>query len=92
MMCAPRSAVPEVATAISRPVTMTASAEGHSGCATPMRQGWPGSGSPVHCRSPAPFTLWLVQPAALSMAAACSMAHPLTRPDGSKRPPGQSVK
>ena len=41
---------------------------------------------------PAPLMLWLVCPTAVSMAAACSIDQPLTRPDGSNSPPGRSVK
>ena len=88
MMCAPRSAVPEVATAKSRPATTAASVPGRSGSAIPMRHGRPGSGSPAHCTSPAPLTLTLVCPTAVSMAAACSIDQPLTNPDGSNRPRG----
>jgi hypothetical protein len=38
------------------------------------------------------LTLWPVKPAAFSMLADRSIAQPLTKPDGSNRPAGQSVK
>src|ERR1700722_10209096 len=42
--------------------------------------------------SPPPLTLCSAEPAAVSIAAARSMAQPFTYPDGSNRPPGQVVK
>src|SRR5580700_8793854 len=42
--------------------------------------------------SPPPLTLCSAEPAAVSIAAARSMAQPLTYPDGSNRPPGRVVK
>ena len=47
---------------------------------------------PTHWTSPPPLTLCSAEPAVVSIAAARSMAHPLTYPDGSKRPPGVVVK
>src|SRR5580658_123604 len=92
MMCAPRSATPEVATAKSRPATTSASDPGRSGSAIPTRHGWPEPRSPTHWTSPPPLTLCSAEPATVSMAAARSMAQPFTYPDGSNRPPGVVVK
>src|SRR5580700_5768835 len=91
-MCAPRSPTPEVATAKSCPVTTSASEPGRSGSAIPTRHGWPGPRSPTHWMSPPPLTLCSAEPAAVSIAAARSMAQPFTYPDGSNRPPGPVVK
>jgi hypothetical protein len=88
MMCGPRSAIPEVATAKSRPLTTSASAPGRSGWAIPIRH----TRSPVHWTSPPPLTLCSAEPAAVSIAAARSMAHPFTYPEGSNLPPGVAVK
>src|ERR1700722_16734910 len=91
-MCAPRSATPEVATAKSCPATTSASEPGRSGSAIPTRHGWPGPRPPTHWISPPPLTLCSAEPAAVSIAAARSMAQPFTYPDGSNRPPGHAVK
>ncbi len=92
MMCGPRSATPEVATARSRPVMTRARAPRRSGSAIPTRQDWPGAGPPAHWTSPPPLTQWLAEPAAVSRAAARSTAQPFTYPDGSSLPPGDAVK
>ena len=88
MMCAPRSATPDVATAKSRPVTTSASRPGRSGSAIPIRH----SLSPAHWTSPPPLTLCSAEPAAVRIAAARSTAHPFTYPEGSNLPPGVVVK
>src|SRR5512146_502 len=104
MMCAPRSAVPDVATAKSRPDTENASVPGRSGELTPTRHGGvpaaggrPGScaaaGRPPTLRtSPPPLTRWLAEPASARMRAARSTDQPLTYPDGSSDPSGYAEK
>ena len=88
MMCGPRSATPDVATAKFRPATTSASLPGRIGSAIPTRH----SRSPTHWTSPPPLTLCSAEPAAVSIAAARSMAHPFTYPEGSNVPPGVVVK
>jgi hypothetical protein len=92
MMCAPRSAVPDVATAKSRPDTTSASPPATSGDAMPMRQPSAAERAPTHWTSPPPFTTCAVDPAAVSSDDARSTAQPFTYPDGSNWPHGDAVK
>lgn len=96
MMCAPRSATPDVATAISRPVTTAHSTPRRRGSAIPTRQGSAPSAvkrrGPTHRTSPPPLTQCDADPAAVSIAAARSIAQPFTYPDGSSAPAYQALK
>ena len=85
MICAPRSAMPEVATALSAASTTRARRPRWNGSAMPTRHGSspddrrrPGLGAAAHWTSPPPLTRWLVDPAADKIAAARSTAQPLT--------------
>ncbi len=87
-MCAPRSAVPDVATPQSLASTTRARRPRPQrvGDAHPPRRRGPGTGRraggdarpPAHCTSPPPLTRWLAEPAADRMCAARSTAQPFT--------------
>jgi hypothetical protein len=79
MTCAPRSATPEVAMALSAASTTRARPPRRSGLAMPTRHGSPEPGRPpTHWTSPPPLTRWLADPARLRISAQRSTAQPLT--------------
>jgi hypothetical protein len=86
MMCAPRSAVPEVATAMSLPAATAAMRRGSRGSAMPIRHCCPGAGEPAAWMSPPPLTQWFALPWPRRIALARSTAQPLTIPVGSGAP------
>lgn len=96
MMCVPRSATPDVATAMSCPVTTAHSTPRRSGSAIPTRHGSGPSAAkrrgPTHRTSPPPLTQCDAEPAAVSIAAARSIAQPFTYPDGSSVPAYHALK
>jgi hypothetical protein len=79
MTCAPRSAMPEVATALSAASTTRARRPRRQGSAMPTRHGSPEPGRPpAHWTSPPPLTRWLTDPARPRLSAQRSTAQPLT--------------
>lgn len=92
MMCAPRSAVPDVATAKSRPVTTVRIRRRSAGSLMPMRHGFPGAASPATWTSPPPLTAWWWLPWPRSSSLARSIAQPFTSPVGSGVPRQRTVK
>src|ERR1700677_1683334 len=93
MMCAPRSAMPDVATAKSCPLTTQASDPRSSGSDIPIRHCPPARGpGPRHATSPPPLTQCDSEPAAVSSCAARSIAHPFTYPEGSSAPAARTLK
>src|SRR3954468_5381712 len=91
-MCAPRSYSPDVATARSSTARTAASWSCSTGWRTPTRPRRAGGGRPRATTSPPALMQKRSAPAAVRSRAAPSIAQPLTRPDGSRRPAGRAGK